>query len=306
MKQSVIYKIINSVNNKFYIGSTINQYERFRNHRNRLRNNKHHAKHLQAAWNKYGEDAFIFHVIEIIPEDASLQAAEDVWLQEHVGKEYCYNKSKYSDTPMRGIAKEDHPSYGKQMAEATKQLIRNARHAQDDPRLGKKHTEATKQIIREKKLANPTRAWLGKTRDAATRKKIGDSQRGVKKAARVYTPEGLERARANMLKHSARHEINAFDAVIDKFPQEVKDRYDFTNAVYTGALNRITGCVCHKHGVFSQYAAQLRKGSGCPACGAAIRGDKKSAELKAKWSDPKARAKMMEARTKVVDTPHLK
>jgi group I intron endonuclease len=306
MKQSVIYKIINSVNNKFYIGSTNNQYERFRTHRNKLRNNKHHTKHLQAAWNKYGEDAFIFHVIEIIPEDASLQEAEDVWLTEWVGKPECYNHGMRSGAPWRGGNKEDHPNYGKQMAEATKQLIRNARHAQDDPRLGKKHTEATKQIIREKKLANPTRAWLGKTRDEATRKKIGDAQRGVAKAPRVYTPEGLERARANMLKNASKQEINTIDAVIAKFPLETQQRYDFTNAVYTGALSRITGCVCHKHGVFSQYAAQLRKGSGCPACGAAIRGDKKSAELKAKWSDPKARTKMMEARIKVVDTPHIK
>jgi group I intron endonuclease len=298
MKQSVIYKIINSVNNKFYVGSTTNQYERFRNHRNRLRNNKHHAKHLQAAWNKYGEKAFVFHVIEIISEDASLQAAEDVWLQEHVGKEYCYNKSKYSDTPMRGIAKEEHPSYGKQLSEETKQLIRDARHAQDDPRLGTTHTEATKQVIREKKLANPTRAWLGKTRDETTRKKIGDAQRGVAKAPRVYTPEGLERVRANMVKNARTQEINTIDAVIAKFPLETQQRYDFTNAVYTGALSRITGCVCPKHGGFSQYAAQLRKGRGCPMCGAVIRGEKKTLELKAKWSDPEARAKMMEARKK--------
>ena len=298
MKGQFIYKITNLVNDKFYVGSTTNTRERFRTHRNKLRTNKHHTKHLQAAWNKYGEEKFSFAIIEVVPDGTSLQAAEDIWLQTHVGKEYCYNSGLRSGAPWRGGSKEEHPNYGKQMLEETKQLIRDARHAQDDPRLGTTHTEATKQVIREKKLANPTRAWLGKTRDEATRKKIGDAQRGVAKAPRVYTPEGLERVRANMVKNARTQEINTIDAVIAKFPLETQQRYDFTNAVYTGALSRITGCVCPKHGGFSQYAAQLRKGRGCPMCGAVIRGEKKTLELKAKWSDPEARAKMMEARKK--------
>ena len=303
MKGQFIYKITNLVNDKFYVGSTTNTRERFRTHRNKLRTNKHHTKHLQAAWNKYGEEKFSFAVIKVVPDGASLQEAEDIWLQTHVGKEYCYNSGLRSGAPWRGGNKEDHPNYGKQMSEETKQLICDARHTQDDPRVGTTHTEATKQVIREKKLANPTRAWIGKTRDEATRKKIGDAQRGVAKAPRVYTPEGLERVRANMVKNARTQEINTIDAVIAKFPLEIQQRYDFTNAMYTGALSRITGCVCPKHGGFSQYAAQLRKGRGCPMCGAVIRGEKKTLELKAKWSDPEARAKMMEAHRKIQLTP---
>jgi Zn finger protein HypA/HybF involved in hydrogenase expression len=57
--------------------------------------------------------------------------------------------------------------------------------------------------------------------------------------------------------------------VIAAFPKHVRDRYDFSNATYKGALLPITGIVCHKHGAFQQYAAQLRKdGAGCPHCGA--------------------------------------
>jgi group I intron endonuclease len=293
MKGQFIYKITNLVNDKFYVGSTTNTRERFRTHRNKLRSNIHHTKHLQAAWNKYGEGKFSFEIIEVVPDGASLQAAEDNWLKNHVGKEYCYNSGLRSGAPWRGGKTEDHPNYGKQMSEETKQLIRDARYAQDDPRIGTTHTEATKQTIREKKLANPTRAWLGKTRDEATRKKIGDTQRGVAKAPRVYTPEGLERARSNMLKNAKKQETNMVGTVIAKFPLEVQQRYDFTNAVYTGALNRITGCVCPKHGVFSQYSAQFRKGRGCPMCGAVTRGEKKSIELKAKWKDPEIRQKMI-------------
>lgn len=58
--------------------------------------------------------------------------------------------------------------------------------------------------------------------------------------------------------------------VYDKFREEVKERFDFTTAIYTGALRPITGIQCGLHGTFQQYAAQLRKpdGATCPTCGA--------------------------------------
>jgi hypothetical protein len=53
--------------------------------------------------------------------------------------------------------------------------------------------------------------------------------------------------------------------VVAKFPPS---KYDFSHAKYHGALVRIEGVVCPTHGEFSQYAAQFRKGRGCPKCGA--------------------------------------
>jgi len=296
MKQSVIYKIINTINNKFYVGSTTNQYERFRVHRARLRNNKHHSHHLQAAWNKYGEQAFVFHVVEVVQEDRSLQEAEDVWLKDWVGKEECYNKSRYSGAPWRGGAKEDHPMYGKTVSKETKVLLRTARLLQADPRLGKTHSEETKRLIRDKKLANPTRAWSGKKRDEATRKKIGDAQRGVPKAPRTFTEEGLRNARENMKRNAREQKPSDLSDVLMKFPQETLRKYDFSNAVYTGALTRIENCVCQHHGVFSQYAAQFRKGRGCPECGAEQRAESRKVQMKQAWADPVWRENLMQAR----------
>ena len=296
MKAAVVYKIINTVNNKFYVGSTNNQYERFRTHRTKLRGNKHHCSHLQAAWNKYGEAAFVFHVIESIGDISLLQSAEDEWLKEWVGKDECYNHGMRSGAPWRGIKKELHPMYGKEVSEHTKGLIRAARLNQPDPRIGTKHTEKTKNLIRDKKLANPVRPWQGKIRDAETRKKIGDSQRGVKKAPRLYTPEGLKKAQANMLKNSKEQKPICFDEVKSKFPLDVQAKYDFTDAVYTGALNRIEGCKCRKHGLFSQYAAQFRKGSGCPACGAEQRAESKSKQMKSFWGTNEGREAFLQKR----------
>lgn len=308
MKGQFIYKIVNTTNGKFYVGSTTNTRERFRTHRNRLRKNRHHAKHLQAAWNKYGEKAFVFVVIETVPDGESLQVAEDKWLAEHVGKEYCYNKSRYSDAPMRGVSGPDHPNFGKLMAEGQKEKISAtlkefyAEDITNHPRFGKRHTEEVKERIRQKKLANPTRAWLGKERSDETKEKISAAQKGVKKGARTYTPEGLERARENMRRHAKKSVPSEFAAVLAKFPQEVQDHYDFSNAVYTGALVRITGVVCPEHGEFSNYASRFRKGFGCPSCGALIRAAKKKEEMLKVWSTEEGRNMFMGPRKKSLDT----
>jgi group I intron endonuclease len=149
----VIYKIINLVNDKFYVGSTNNKNERFRTHRNKLRRGVHHCAHLQASWNKYGEKKFVFCVVQNVPNEASLQAAEDVWLTEHVGKQHCYNAGTRSGAPMRGRTGDKHPSFGKPITEEQRQQISQtlkafyAKDPNNHPRLGKAHTQETKEKI---------------------------------------------------------------------------------------------------------------------------------------------------------------
>lgn len=60
-----LYKIINTLNDKFYLGSSKNIEHRFYIHKSKLKNNKHDNIHLQNAWNLYGESNFEFKIIEI-------------------------------------------------------------------------------------------------------------------------------------------------------------------------------------------------------------------------------------------------
>ncbi len=62
----VIYKIVNIINNKIYIGSTVNYNTRKYDHIWSLNNGKHRNKILQRSWNKYGKDNFIFEVVETV------------------------------------------------------------------------------------------------------------------------------------------------------------------------------------------------------------------------------------------------
>jgi group I intron endonuclease len=304
----VIYKIINLVNDKFYVGSTTNKKVRFRQHRKLLRGNRHHCKHLQAAWNKYGEAKFDFVIVEEVPVDVHLHDAEDAWLQAHVGKPYCYNSGTSAAAPMRGRFGVAHPNFGKPISTQHKEGISTSLkefYAEDyfnHPRVGKTHSAETKLKISAAKLANPQTPWLGKKRSAETKEKIGAAQRGVAKAPRTFTPEGLERARENM-KRNAKPQVPAdFEAVHAKFPADVQAKYDFSSAVYTGALVRIEGVFCEQHGTFSQYAAQFRKGRGCPACGAEQRAESKRKQMKEFWQTEEGRKTFMEPR-KLVDAP---
>jgi group I intron endonuclease len=88
---AVIYRITNMINNKYYIGSAESFARREWQHRNDLKRGVHKNPHLQASWNKYGEDAFVFEVLEEVPEGISTFEHENKYLHEHVSKPECYN-----------------------------------------------------------------------------------------------------------------------------------------------------------------------------------------------------------------------
>ena len=200
---NVIYKIINLVNDKFYVGSTTNKKVRFRDHRKQLRGNRHHCKHLQAAWNKYGEAKFIFEVVEEVGEDKNLQAAEDLWLKQHFSKEYCYNSGASSIAPWRGVYGAAHPNFGKPVSDEQKEQISQklkefyAADYYNHPRVGRAHSEETKAKISATKKLNPVAHWEGKERSAETKAKISAAQLGKPKAAgRKLSAAGAEKVRA--------------------------------------------------------------------------------------------------------------
>jgi group I intron endonuclease len=161
MKKSGIYKIINVVNNKFYVGSAVDLRRRKTRHFCELRTGKHKNAHLQAAWNKYGEKAFTFVIVEEHPEGADLLAAENIWLKEHVGKDYCYNLGVDAIAPMLGKSGELSPTWGRKRT--PEELVAQSWK-------GRRHRKESKERIR---------AYLiGKPRPAEVRAKIAASVSG--------------------------------------------------------------------------------------------------------------------------------
>ena len=58
-----IYLIRNTINNKLYVGQSVNIYKRWDNHKRLLLLGRHTSSHLQRAWDLYGSDAFDFSII---------------------------------------------------------------------------------------------------------------------------------------------------------------------------------------------------------------------------------------------------
>lgn len=86
---SGIYGIFHKESGRAYIGSAVNISRRWYRHRNELKSNTHHCLYLQRAWNKYGEEAFEFKVLETcLPEKTCLFSREDYWMQKHRKKRY--------------------------------------------------------------------------------------------------------------------------------------------------------------------------------------------------------------------------
>lgn len=57
--------VITSLSGKQYVGSAVSFSARWRLHQHYLRKGQHHSSHLQRAWNKHGEEAFVFSVLFI-------------------------------------------------------------------------------------------------------------------------------------------------------------------------------------------------------------------------------------------------
>ncbi|RLF58281.1 MAG: hypothetical protein DRN27_05815 [Thermoplasmata archaeon] len=75
-----IYRITNKITNDFYIGSAINFKNRKWSHVSSLRKNKHKNQFIQNSWNKYGENAFIFEIVEVVDKKENLIIQEQYWM----------------------------------------------------------------------------------------------------------------------------------------------------------------------------------------------------------------------------------
>lgn len=165
---AVIYRITNMANNHYYIGSAESFARREWQHRYELRKGTHKNPRLQAAWNKYGEEMFVFEVLEEVPQDRTAFDIENTYLMRCVGRPDCYNINTDAYVP----------------------------------RLGIPHTEETKLKTsrnRKGKAAGSEHYRYGKTVSPEVREKIGAAQRGKPKAAgRKVSEEGRAKIRANI------------------------------------------------------------------------------------------------------------
>lgn len=131
-----VYSITNITNGHMYIGSTVDIRGRWNRHKSDLCSNKHHNQYLQRAWNKYGEDDFVFQLIEQVPLADNLTKVEQSYLD--------------ALEPEYNIANDaEHPMLGKEMPKEARQKISQSLQGRKPWNTGKSLDEETKKKMSE-------------------------------------------------------------------------------------------------------------------------------------------------------------
>lgn len=94
-KKSGIYKIV--INNKFYIGSACNLYQRIHHHKSELLKNKHANTHLQRSFNKH--KYFTFEILAECPKEYLLKLEQ--WFMDSLKPQYNIRKEAKSNYGLR-------------------------------------------------------------------------------------------------------------------------------------------------------------------------------------------------------------
>jgi len=188
-----IYLLTNFLSGESYLGSTTDFTRRWLRHRRDLRRLRHANQHLQAAWNKYGENAFLFVIVETVSSRNCLVETEQHWLDK---LKPAYNIVKVVASPFLGRrhtcetkailsaskSGPNHPMWGKHLPATTRKKLSLARTGERNHNFGKQLSSGQRKKLSTIKLSanNP---WRGKRHSQSTRNKISEAHKGRKKSA---------------------------------------------------------------------------------------------------------------------------
>lgn len=173
MENCGIYKIVNIINGKFYIGSSRAIPSRWKAHRYALRKGTHKNYKLQDDWNLYGEDAFSWTILYdgLTLEDARLkeeEILEPLMNEQDSVYNLCFDakgrllsdssRQKISESLKGRVFSQEHREkigralIGRPYSEETRSKIGKASSK-------RRHSEKTKQQIREAQLGKRKGAY---------------------------------------------------------------------------------------------------------------------------------------------------
>jgi len=173
-----IYKITHIGSGRMYLGSTVLFYKRWGHHRMELRQGVHLNKRLQNFWNKYGEEAFKFDIVETIenPTKEILEQREQYWI------DFYQSSNRNIGFNLRKIAQNN---LGFKMSAETKQKMRLAK-------LGKKQSP--------EHIANAAASHRGLKRTAEQAKRCartwtdGQRQQRSEQQKQIFKRDGISEA----------------------------------------------------------------------------------------------------------------
>lgn len=174
---SGIYEIKCSVNDRVYIGSSVELEQRLHRHKLDLIRGAHPNQHLQRAWDKYGEAAFVFTVTKTCEPEQTLieeqRALDEAYAT--VGQDGLFNIAKDALAPTKGLKWTDGQRENQPLAmskwwsnpenkEKMRAKLKGKKRSQETKKKysevakNRRHSEETKQklsIAQQKKVQDP-------------------------------------------------------------------------------------------------------------------------------------------------------
>jgi hypothetical protein len=100
-----IYRITNKATGKIFIGKAMNAQGKLNGQRAQLKWGSHRNKELQQDWKEYGDEQFVFEIIDFLEQptdpaqdmEGELSALEELWLS----KLQPYGARGYNEVPRR-------------------------------------------------------------------------------------------------------------------------------------------------------------------------------------------------------------
>lgn len=176
-ESSGVYAIRHIASGRLYIGSAVRVRHRWGQHLSSLRRSVHGNPPLQAAWNKYGEAAFSFELIEPVPAVHHLTAVEQTYIDYYGRVVRLYNVCRTAGSRL-GVrhtaetkAKLSAANKGKQPSAETRAKLSAANR-------GYVASDATRAKLSQSNRNRAYRHPTGWTHAQSTRDKIGAAHKG--------------------------------------------------------------------------------------------------------------------------------
>lgn len=184
MKVCGIYKIINSLNGKVYVGKSVNIWKRWQSHKDKLVKGVHFNTHLQASYNTHGSIYFTCEVIEECAE-SDLSEREKYWIIQFNSKDnqLGYNKvdgGLGGTLNSESLEKMSNSLKGRKLSDETKLKISKALKGKSRPqevkdRISSSKTGQPKTDIHKQKISDSLK---GRPLSEETRLKMSLARKG--------------------------------------------------------------------------------------------------------------------------------